>query len=219
MNSLNMYFLLAIIDHDMDIFHAHHVGSLEVLQSLEVLKSNSLVGHTHTWQCVSIFLSLLRRKPQVVMVSTQSQQELPIFSASVPCAMVVDKMLCPTLYLTKWSTHDWFPMTWCGMKYSEQKKQATYNEMPIHVTKMEPEWSHKCLDHALVITWGSIYMINMCLYMQPIYTVIYPLAFYEQYHSIIHFEGSVMLNYSPLSKPYKTRIPLSILTSTSKGVC
>ena len=112
----------------------------------------------------------------------------------------------------------------------EETNKVVQQKHPTKCRIMSPKWSHvvstaihpidqKCLDHALVIRWGSIYMINMCLYMQPIYTVIYPLTFYEQYHSIIHLEGSVMLNYSPLSKPYKTRIPLSILTSTSKGVC
>ena len=42
-------------------------------------------------------------------------------------------------------------------------------------------------------------MISMSIYRQPIKLSILknPLALYEQYHSIIHFEGSLMLNYSP----------------------
>lgn len=53
-----------------------------------------------------------------------------------PCAMiVVDKMLWPTLYLTKWSTHDCFLVTFGSMKYSEKKnRQYTHDNQMTWVT-------------------------------------------------------------------------------------
>lgn len=111
MNWLNMYFLLAIINHDIDIFHTHHVGSLEVLKKkphiticIIVLLQHTIVDHFSEGN-LKLWWHLL----------------LPISSDSVPRAMVVDKMLWPTLYLTKWSTHDCFLVTWGSMKYSEKK--------------------------------------------------------------------------------------------------